>query len=105
MRYIYFNNITREEIGMKKSKKMQILIPEGNFEGNCYSCFYVKSKSMDSSGRMFCSNDECKGRYIPDDREGCPHYTSKVIQWLKIGGMAYLLITFFVVIIENFLLK
>lgn len=86
---------------MQKSKEMKILIPEGCFKGNCYTCFYAKEKEADSNGRWHCRNSECEGYYLPEDRKNCPHYSWKIKMWLLRGILLYFIITMVVIMIEH----
>lgn len=87
---------------MPKSKETKILIPEGCFEGNCYSCVYGKPKKMYSDGRVPCTGP-CGGYNFPHDKENCTYYEWKVKSWLKCGVVLYFIIAFLVTIIEALL--
>ncbi len=83
---------------MKEHDNIQITIPEGCFEGDCYSCFYAKSKSMKSDGSMLCK--EGNRVVFPNDMYGCPKYYGKIKGWLKIGLYTYFVLAVLSVIIE-----
>lgn len=83
---------------MKDQVRNQILIPEGCFTGDCYSCFSVKSKSMQEDGRMFCKN---YNKYVfPSDSYGCPDYCWKVKGWIKLILLLYFVIAILYAIIS-----
>lgn len=88
---------------MKKSTITQITIPNGYFEGNCYSCFHNKKKSEAPDGSIFCK--QYNARKFPFDIKRCPNYANKIKTWIKIGLFAYFIFAFFVIIFENFILK
>lgn len=61
---------------MQEQKKVQILIPEGCFEGDCSDCIYANFRDRDNRGRV-----RCEGRYggynFPKDRNGCLYHERK----------------------------
>lgn len=75
----------------EKTKTTQILIPEGCFEGNCFSCFYARKKDIELDGKMLCKG-EPGGRNFPEDKKDCSHYLPKVRTWIKIGILTYLIV-------------
>lgn len=87
---------------MSKQKNIQISIPEGYFEGDCYSCFHMKSKSTHDNGSIFCK--ECSRTVFPSDNYDCPRYLWKVKGWLIAGGLIYFIITVGVIVIEHLML-
>lgn len=87
---------------MDGKKEVKVVIPEGCFEGNCYSCFYAKKKDMDEEGRMLCQREPGR-RYFPYEKDGCKYYASRIIERIKISVMAYIAIAILVAIIEWFL--
>lgn len=85
---------------MQEKKSVRIIIPEGQFEGDCNNCFYAKKKDQDAQGRIFCKAREPGGYNFPHDKAGCKHYESKVIAWIKIIVFLYFIVTAFVVFIQ-----
>ena len=88
---------------MQECKNIQILIPEGYFEGDCYTCFYAKYKSVRSDRSLFCN--KCEDYVFPEDNLRCSFYCWKVTEWIKIGLFMYFAVASIVVIIEWFFLK
>lgn len=82
--------------------KVKILIPEGYFEGNCYTCFHAKTNSEQDNEKMFCK--ECNRYVVPIEKKGCPSYLWKIKGWLGLGIMVYIAIAVIVIVIENFIL-
>lgn len=73
---------------MQEKKDVKIMIPQGCFEGNCYSCFLAKVKDKDAEGRVLCKG--APGGYnFPDDRNGCKYYLSRTKQWVKIIALLW----------------
>lgn len=54
-------------------KNVEIRIPKGAFEGNCYDCRYTDWNDKDSYGRVYCRG-AYGGYNNPNDRNGCFHY-------------------------------
>lgn len=69
-------------------QKKAVIIPEGRFEGNCYSCAYAKKKSMNSEGKIFCRG-EPGGYNFPHEKEGCRYYLSKIRYWIRMIIVVY----------------
>lgn len=84
---------------MQEEKNIKIIIPEGCFEGNCYSCFYAKKKSKDSEGRILCKG-EPGGHNFPYEKDGCQYYLSKVKQCIKIIASLWFLGAVLEVLVE-----
>lgn len=84
---------------MQTKKDMKITIPEGNFEGDCDSCFYAKKKKRDYEGRILCVGSP-GGYHFSYDKVGCKHYVSKIIQWIKILVASYFIIAVLVGIVQ-----
>ncbi len=80
--------------------KMHISIPEGHFEGDCYTCFFYKTKSIQNDGRLFCKN--CNSYVSIKDKYNCSSYLWKIKGWLIRGIWIYFIITGIVILIENF---
>lgn len=54
----------------------KIIIPKGEFKGNCSDCLYANFRDTDSYGRVRC-NGGYGGYNNPQDRNGCFHYERK----------------------------
>lgn len=84
---------------MQEKKDMKITIPEGQFEGYCGDCYFGKRKIKDAEGRILCKGQP-GGYKVPDEKNKCKHYTSRVKQWIINFVMAYIFITVVVIILE-----
>lgn len=82
---------------MNEQKDLKIVIPDGCFEGHCFSCAYAKKKQIDSEGRIFC---KMKGEYhYPYEKGECRDYFSKIKRvliiivtvWFVLGVLQLLL--------------
>lgn len=71
-------------------EKCKIIIPEGCFAGNCNSCFFGRKRDMKIDGKILCIG-EPGGRNFPYEKDGCRYYISKVIQWIKIIVVVWLM--------------
>lgn len=58
---------------MLQEKELEIRIPEGCFEGNCYDCRYADWNDKDKYGRVYCRGGY-GGYNNPNDRNGCFHF-------------------------------
>lgn len=57
-------------------KKIEIMLPQGFFEGNCSDCLYANFRDRDEQGRVYCEGGY-GGYNFPKDRNGCFHYEQK----------------------------
>lgn len=56
-----------------KTKIKKIIIPNGEFDGNCSDCVYADWSDVDKYGRVHCRGGY-GGYNYSKDRNGCFHY-------------------------------
>lgn len=57
----------------KKNQTIEIVIPEGCFDGNCYDCRYADFSDKDKYDRVSCCGGY-GGYNHPQDRNGCFYF-------------------------------